>query len=79
MGMKSNLLLLIGLPPGGKLVIVKVQIPLDGGLREMLVYTESRDLMCYIRRADTPEAYDELMKIVQIKGVQGIKGFFSGL
>lgn len=67
-----------GLPVGGKLVIIKIQIPLSSPLNEMLVYTETRDLMCYIRRADTPEAYDEIMKIVQAKGVQGIKGYFSG-
>ena len=67
-----------------KSVVIKVQVPIDllamkatkrGG--DMRVYTKKRDLVCSIRRAENPAAYDRIFDVIAAKGVGGLKAYFA--
>ncbi|EAU83318.2 hypothetical protein CC1G_10759 [Coprinopsis cinerea okayama7 len=69
------------IPPEGKQVVIKVQVPQplknpDGTYNEMRVYTRKRDLVCHILRPTNVAAYDELLRVILEKGMEGKKAYF---
>ncbi|KAJ6543709.1 ankyrin, partial [Mycena vulgaris] len=67
-----------------KVITIKVQVPynlysLDPSIEsteDLLVYTQTRDFACTIRRSDSPTEYDRITQVVRAKGVGGAKAYF---
>lgn len=69
------------LPPGGKQVVVKVQVPPvlknpDGSYNHFLVYTQKRDFACLVRRVDCQKAWDAVYDVIKKQSLSGLKGYF---
>ena len=45
----------------------------------MYIYNKKRDVICNVVRADSPTAYDEVMKAIRTKSATGLKGYFSAV
>lgn len=57
-----------------KSMVIKVQVPLDPGFGDLLIYTKKRDFFCQIRRVDKPAEYGQ---VVRDQGVGGVKAYFN--
>ena len=64
-------------PPSvmGKTVIVKVQLPMGGGVG-MAVYNKSREFTCQLLPDGQQQEYARLEKTIKEQGLMGLKGYF---
>ncbi|KAH7911469.1 hypothetical protein BJ138DRAFT_1172532 [Hygrophoropsis aurantiaca] len=65
-------------------MVIKIQVPVvQGNLpahmdgQSLLVYNRKRDFVCWIHKASNPKIYDEIVKVVLTKGVNGVKAYFA--
>ncbi|KII83747.1 hypothetical protein PLICRDRAFT_119077 [Plicaturopsis crispa FD-325 SS-3] len=71
--------------PSSKPLVIKVQVPqplprmsaASVAAGDLLVYTEKRDFMCSVRRADGAAAYDRVADAVRFRSVSGAKAYFA--
>lgn len=60
----------------GKHFVVKVQVPISGNTKDMMVSCEDRCYLFLISPEDNPEAYNYLKEFVRSDGISGMKGYF---
>ena len=57
-------------------MVLKIQVPLsDTGM--MLVYNKKRTFECVLNYDKNPAAYTRIKKIINEKGILGLKAFFA--
>jgi len=59
--------------------VVKIQIPLSGGMDMMLIYNKDKSFQVHLKRKTNEKAYDELDAIIKSEGFKGIKGYFHAI
>lgn len=59
----------------GRNMILKIQVPLGSG--GMLVYNKKRTFECILGHDKNPAAYMRIKKIINEKGILGLKGYFA--
>jgi len=57
-------------------MILKIQVPFTGDGR-MLVYNKKRSFECFLEYDENPVAYKRIKKIVNEKGILGLKAYFA--
>ena len=60
----------------GKNMVLKIQIPLDGNNRDLFLYNKKRTFECTLKYNTDPAAYTRIKKIINEKGILGLKGYF---
>lgn len=56
-------------------MVLKIQVPLGSG--GMLVYNKKRTFECILSHDKNPAAYTRIKKIINEKGILGLKGYFA--
>ena len=60
----------------GKNMVLKIQVPLGGGNHDLFLYNKKRTFECTLKYDANPAAYARIKKIINEKGILGLKGYF---